>query len=237
MIKMDEKEIEIKKGEKGIIDLVDRILADIIATPFVKQILREILSEIDPKSASKLIRTLIWGDIEVLADIGGAIIPLVNTIGEVLNELGKTLQRSLPTTILSSIDIGSIIREIDIDTIVEGINSILTFLSSLLEKDTKMLSDIISGFVYDLLSSIDDETLGRTIGDIIKIGIPALVNPKMIGLLFNNLLKLIKGLLESVKIGDLLSGLIESVLPKDKGFSPLLEALTKMFDSLFGTPT
>lgn len=193
---MDEKEIEINKGDKGIIDLVNRILGETIDTPFVKQILREILSEIDPKSASKLIKTLIWQDTEVIMDLLGAIPPFVNTIGELLDELGKSLLNFPPEMLYGAIK--EIIKDIDMNTIGKGINSLLFFLSSFLEKDTKIFSNIISDFVYDLLYSIDDETLGRTIGNLIKTVFFTLFNSRVIGLLIDDLSKLIRGLVKSV---------------------------------------
>jgi len=226
---MDEKDIEINKGDRGIIDLVDRILGETIDTPFVKQILREILGEIDPKSASKLVKTLVWRDTEVIMDILGAIPPLVNTIGELLDELGKNLLNFPPEMLYGAIR--EIIKDINTNTLGKGINSLLVFLSSLLEKDTKMFSNIISDFVYDLLHSIDDETLGRMIGNFIKTVISTLFNRRIIGLLLDDLSKLIKGLVESVFFQYPTATVIEPTISPVRGKS-LISGLFNLFSSV-----
>jgi len=193
--------------ERGIIDAMSRVLTELIDTPLVKSIVRLTVNDIDPKSASKLLKALVWGDIEFLVNILGFIPPLVNTVAEILNDLPDELQHFSPKMIDGLVS--QVIGDIEIKRLAEGVNGLVQYLSSLIEDDPKFVSDLISNLLSDLLSAIDDKVLGKMMGNL--LGVVILMIPELIGILLTDLSGLLSGLLKSMKIGDLLSGLFKSV--------------------------
>ena len=202
---MGEKEVEIYEEyvipeERGLIETTGRLLGEVLKTPFLKSILRQTLNEIDPKSAPKLVRTIMFEDIEVVLAVAGAIPPIVNTVVEVLKEIGDTLP-NVPLGMLGMAAPG-LIEDIDIKGLVQGVNSLVQYIAPLIEK----YPEILSGIVSDILSTIDGKVLGEMMGSLLTAVIPTILaeGPKIIG-------DLLSGLLKSMKIGDLLSGLFKSV--------------------------
>lgn len=234
-MKMGEEDIKIEKRdiEMGIIDMTDRVLGEVIKTPFVKGIIRTVLNEIDPKSASSLMKTLVWKDPEMILDVFGAVPPLVNTVVGILKEVGPAFEHFTPKILGGVVE--GIVNDIDVEGLGEVVNGLVQFASSFIGYNTKLVSDLISNLLSDLLSAIDDRALGRMMGDLLGAVAPAILNPKLINVLLADIPNLLGGLFESMKtkMGDLFSGITEAISPMVKGLlgSPL-DILTSLLGAV-----
>jgi hypothetical protein len=240
-MRMGEEDIEIEKRdiEMGIIDMTDRVLGEVIKTPFVKGIIRTVLNEIDPKSASNLMKTLVWKDPEMILDVFGAVPALVNTVVGIVKEVGPAFEHFTPK-ILGGVVTG-IVNDIDVEGLGEGVNGLVQFASSFIGYNTKLVSDLISNLLSDLFSAVDDRALGRMMGNLLGAVAPAILNPKLINVLLKDIPDLLGGLFEGLKIGDLLSSVIGTIFPTVKRLlgllldilGPLIKAVLKMLTPLF----
>jgi hypothetical protein len=79
--------MEAVKTDKGVIDLADRILKELLKKPAFKDGVRTLLINIDPTSSRQLVRTLLWQDPEFFLTLLGALPPLVNTAISGIDEL------------------------------------------------------------------------------------------------------------------------------------------------------
>lgn len=176
--------------ERGIIDAISRVLKELIDTPLVKSILRLTVNDVDPKSASKLLKALVWGDIEFLVNILGFIPSLINTVAEILNDLPGELQHFPPKMIKGLVS--QIIGDIEIERIAEGVNGLVQYLNSVIEDDPKFITDLVSTLLSDTLSAVDDEILGRLIRNLLTVIVPVI--PKIIGSLLADIPDMLTGL-------------------------------------------
>ena len=56
-----------QEANKGIIDLTDRVLKELLKKPGFKEGVRTVLQNIDPESSRRLVRTILWQDPEFYA--------------------------------------------------------------------------------------------------------------------------------------------------------------------------
>ena len=144
---------ENEQGEKGVTELTDRVALEIIRTPLIKSILRQVINEIDPKSASRLTRTLLRKDSELTTTILENFPSLINAVTAAVNETLKSLQKMPAGTISASIPAG--IRGIDAREIGETVNSLTQLLNSLHKENPTPLADPLSELLVEVTATID----------------------------------------------------------------------------------
>jgi len=76
-----------EQANKGVVDLIDRILKELLKKPGFKNAMRTILQNIDPESMRSLVRTSMWEDPEMFLAILGAIPATINAVITGLDEL------------------------------------------------------------------------------------------------------------------------------------------------------
>jgi len=152
---------ENEQGENGVTELTDRVALEIIRTSLIKSILKQVVNEIDPKSASKLTRTLLRKDSELTTTILENFPSLTNAVIAAVNETLKSLQKMPPGTISASIPAG--IKDIDAREIGETVNSLAQALNTAHKENPTLLADAFSPFITNLISSTDFGELGEAI--------------------------------------------------------------------------
>ena len=95
----------------GIIDVLARILRQLIRTPKFRDALVMLLNSIDPPGARELVRVLFWEDTGLFLAIVGAVPSLVNAGCELAAEAAAQLN-SMPTPLLQEF-MGRIVEGID----------------------------------------------------------------------------------------------------------------------------
>ena len=76
-----------EEANKGVIDLTDRVLKELLKKPGFKEGVRTVLQNIDPDSSRRLVRTMMWQDPEFFLGVLGAIPCIVNSIAQGVDEL------------------------------------------------------------------------------------------------------------------------------------------------------
>jgi len=76
-----------QESQKGVMDLSDRVLKELLKKPGFKENVRTVLQNIDPDSGRRLIRTLMWQDPEFFLGLLGAVPALANTLVQCVDEL------------------------------------------------------------------------------------------------------------------------------------------------------
>jgi len=56
------------------------VLEEVLKTPFVKDILRDYLNNIDPATGSRMVKTILWQDPELVFSLAGAMPAVLNTL-------------------------------------------------------------------------------------------------------------------------------------------------------------
>ena len=69
-----------QEANKGVIDLTDRVLKELLKKPGFKENIRTVLQNIDPDSGRRLVRTLMWQDPEFFLGVLGAVPVVANTL-------------------------------------------------------------------------------------------------------------------------------------------------------------
>jgi len=65
-----------EEANKGVIDLTDRVLKELLKKPGFKEGTRTVLQNIDPESSRRLVRTMLWQDPEFFWDCWAPFLPL-----------------------------------------------------------------------------------------------------------------------------------------------------------------
>ncbi len=86
--------------DKGVIDLTDRIMKELLKKPVFKDGVRTVLTNIDPESSRRLVRTLLWQDPEFFLGLISALPPVVNAALSGIDELLIQLQEKMSPLLL-----------------------------------------------------------------------------------------------------------------------------------------
>jgi hypothetical protein len=86
--------------DKGVIDLADRILKELLKKPAFKDGVRTVLTNIDPESSRRLVRTLLWQDPEFSLGLISALPPVVNAALSGIDELLIQLREKMSPLLL-----------------------------------------------------------------------------------------------------------------------------------------
>ena len=76
-----------EESNKGVIDLTDRVLKELLKKPGFKEGVRTVLQNIDPEASRKLVRTMMWQDPEFFLGLLGAVPSIVNSLIQCIDEL------------------------------------------------------------------------------------------------------------------------------------------------------
>jgi len=86
--------------DKGVIDLTDRIMKELLKKPDFKDGVRTVLTNIDPESSRRLVRTLLWQDPEFSLGLISALPPVVNAALSGIDELLIQLREKMSPLLL-----------------------------------------------------------------------------------------------------------------------------------------
>lgn len=90
------------------------VMKEVLSTPFVKDIIRNNLQNINPDKTHPVVNVLIWQDPEVILSILGAIPRVINSCTGALAEAGKQINEKFSAELLRDY-VGSILNDIDTD--------------------------------------------------------------------------------------------------------------------------
>lgn len=115
------------EGSRGIVDATNRIFKVILEKPAFKNNVRFLLNSIDSDNARDLAKTVIWQDPEIVLSLVAAIPSFANTLIKFMDEVLIQVAEKFPPDLLKEF-IGSIVREIDTDTVERIRDSISTMI-------------------------------------------------------------------------------------------------------------
>jgi hypothetical protein len=89
-----------EEANKGVIDLTDRVLKELLKKPGFKEGIRTVLQNIDSESSRKLVRTMMWQDPEFFLGLLGAVPSIANVLIQSLDELLIQLNEKFSSQLL-----------------------------------------------------------------------------------------------------------------------------------------
>jgi len=92
--------METTNMDKGVIDLADRILKELLKKPAFKDGFRTVLTNIDPAASRQFVRTLMWQDPEFFLSLISALPPIVNAAISGIDELLTQLREKMSPLLL-----------------------------------------------------------------------------------------------------------------------------------------
>jgi len=129
-----------EQANKGVVDLIDRILKELLKKPGFKNAIRTILQNIDPESMRSLVRTSMWEDPEMFLAILGAIPATINAVITGLDELIIQLRTKFSPELLHDF-VKSLVISIDKKTLKNVIENGKGLSKELLEVAEKALRE------------------------------------------------------------------------------------------------
>lgn len=76
-----------EEANKGVIDLTDRVLKELLKKPGFKEGVRTVLQNVDPDASRRLVKTLMWQDPEFFLGLLGAVPSVVNSVLQGVDEM------------------------------------------------------------------------------------------------------------------------------------------------------
>jgi len=105
-----------EEANKGVIDLADRVLKELLKKPGFKEGVRTVLQNIDPEASRRLVRTMMWQDPEFFLGLLGAVPSIVNSLIQCIDELLIQLNEKFSPQLLHDF-IKSLVFSLDKDTL------------------------------------------------------------------------------------------------------------------------
>ena len=105
-----------EEANKGVIDLADRVLKELLKKPGFKEGVRTVLQNIDPGASRRMVRTMMWQDPEFFLGLLGAVPSIVNSLTQCLDELLIQLNEKFSPQLLHDF-IKSIVLSLDKKTL------------------------------------------------------------------------------------------------------------------------
>ena len=105
-----------EEANKGVIDLTDRVLKELLKKPGFKEGVRTVLQNVDPESSRRLVRTFMWQDPEFFLGVLGAVPSIVNSLTQGVDELLIQLNQKFSPQLLHDF-IKSIVLSLDKKTL------------------------------------------------------------------------------------------------------------------------
>ncbi|MHB8139021.1 MAG: hypothetical protein ACYDGO_11645 [Smithellaceae bacterium] len=103
-------------SDKGVIDLADRVLKELLKKPAFKDGVRTVLANIDPASSRQFVRTLMWQDPEFFLALISALPPIANAAISGIDELLIQLREKMSPLLLHDF-LRSMACSVDRDTL------------------------------------------------------------------------------------------------------------------------
>lgn len=123
------------------------VLEEILRTPFLKEILRELAAGVDPENGSRTARTLMWTDMETALAVLGTLPALANFYIHALAETGEQLNDKMPPQLLVSF-MAALFSDIDTEAAKRGAAAYKKLAQRVMEESG---GSFVSG-VHDLLT-------------------------------------------------------------------------------------
>ncbi|MBN1365634.1 MAG: hypothetical protein JW976_12560 [Syntrophaceae bacterium] len=89
-----------EEANKGVIDLADRVLRELLKKPGFKETIRTVLQNIDPDSSRRFVQTLMWQDPEFFMALLGAVPSIVNSLIQGVDEALIQINEKFPSQLL-----------------------------------------------------------------------------------------------------------------------------------------
>ncbi|MGA2782909.1 MAG: hypothetical protein ABSF13_13505 [Smithella sp.] len=105
-----------QEANKGVIDLTDRVLKELLKKSGFKDGVRTVLQNIDPESSRRLVRTMMWQDPEFFLGVLGAIPSIINSLAQCVDELLIQLNEKFSSQLLHNF-MKSIVLSLDKETL------------------------------------------------------------------------------------------------------------------------
>lgn len=105
-----------QEANKGVIDLTDRVLKELLKKPGFKENVRTVLQNIDPESSRRLVRTMMWHDPEFFLGVLGAVPSIANSLVQCVDELLIQLNEKFSPQLLHDF-MKSIVLSLDKETL------------------------------------------------------------------------------------------------------------------------
>jgi len=105
-----------EEAHKGVIDLTDRVLKELLKKPGFKEGVRTVLQNVDPESSRRLVRTMMWEDPEFFLGVLGAVPSIVNSLTQGVDELLIQLNEKFSARLLHDF-MKSIVMSLDKKTL------------------------------------------------------------------------------------------------------------------------
>jgi hypothetical protein len=124
------------------------VLKEILATPFVKDIIRSSLQSRKADKSHPLINALIWQDPEIILSVLGSIPPVVNSCVGALTEVGKQVNENLSPELIRDY-FASILKDIDTDEFKALTEAYITMMKNLWEVSPELRDAVAKALTDD----------------------------------------------------------------------------------------
>jgi hypothetical protein len=131
-------------ADRGLLDMISRVLDELLAKTTFKDNLRALLQNIDPENSPQLIRTLMGKDPEVPLAIVCALPAIANCLIKAADELLTRIQDQYPSPLLQGFA-RSLLEEIDRESLARAITK------------AKQLSDELSPVIREVFDPPEPE--------------------------------------------------------------------------------
>ena len=138
------------------------VLEEILRTPFLKEIFRELAAGVDPENGSRAARSMMWTDMETALAALGALPALANFHIRALAEAGEQLNDKMPPRLLVSFMTG-LFSDMDTEALKKGAAAYRQLARALIEES----GDSLASGVHELLTG---PALTRSLADGINLG-------------------------------------------------------------------
>jgi len=128
-----------EEANKGVIDLTDRVLKELLKKPGFKEGVRTTLQNIDPDASRRLVRTFMWQDPEFFLGVLGAVPSIVNSLTQCVDEVLIQLNEKFSSQLLHEF-IKSLVLSLDkktLESIVSNGKPLVTALLQVAEEAYK----------------------------------------------------------------------------------------------------
>jgi len=184
------------------------VLREILATPFVKDMLRTYLNGIEPENGKAFARTLIWQDMEFLFSITAALPSIVNSIINAITETGEQLNEKITPELLRGY-MGNAFSDIDTQSLKKGFSVYGEIIKKQLENNEVRQSIINS------LEKPVAEAIGRSINSsLVQVNRIQDENPA----LFSDIIKGVSENIDNTEFKKTAMGIINPVLDRISWF-------------------
>ena len=137
------------------------VIQEILATPFIKEMVRESLNSARASSSSSFVKNLMWQDMDFFFSLIASLPLIVNSLVTALGELGGQLDEKIEPGLLKEYMAG-VLGEIDTAGFSQALDTYGNILTKLMERDD--VREVVMSSIRDTLAA----SLGRGINTSLK---------------------------------------------------------------------